>query len=81
MLNLLQTLYACIKGTATDKGALVRVIMSRAEVDMNEIQKVFKKKYGVELMIAMSESLPSGDYGELVLALATKTCRVPDGSV
>lgn len=76
-----ETLYACVKGTATDKGALVRVIMSRAEVDMNEIQKVFKKKYGVELKIAMSESLPSGDYGELVLALATKTCRVPDGSV
>lgn len=76
-----ETLYACIKGTTTDKGALVRVIMSRAEVDMNEIQKVFKKKYGKELIIAISESLPSGDYGELVLALATKTCKVPDGSV
>lgn len=77
---LVQTLYACLKGTTRDKGAVVRVMVSRAEVDMNEIQRVFKKKYGVELKNAVSESLPSGDYRELVLALETKICTATAGS-
>ncbi|KAL3535975.1 hypothetical protein ACH5RR_004436 [Cinchona calisaya] len=74
-----ETLHGCIKGTITDKGAMMRVMVSRAEVDLTEIQGVFKKKYGVELKIAVRESLPSGDYRELVFALATKTCTATGG--
>ncbi|KAA8518406.1 hypothetical protein F0562_015880 [Nyssa sinensis] len=68
-----KTLYASIKGTTTDKGALLRVMVNRAEVDMDEIQKVFKKKYGMELRDAIFENIPSGDYRDFLISIATKT--------
>ncbi|KAK2976896.1 hypothetical protein RJ640_024730 [Escallonia rubra] len=62
------------KGATMEKGSLARVMVSRAEVDMNEIQVVFKKKYGMELRDAICESIPSGgDYRDFLVALATKT--------
>ncbi|KAF5735162.1 putative Annexin 8 [Tripterygium wilfordii] len=69
-----KALYGSIKGiTATDKDALVRVIVSRTGcVDMEEIQRDFKKKFGVELRDAICENIPSGDYRDLLVALATK---------
>ncbi|KAK3029985.1 hypothetical protein RJ639_038084 [Escallonia herrerae] len=69
-----KTLYRSIKGATMEKGSLARVMVSRAEVDMNEIQMVFKKKYGMELRDAIWESIPSGGaYRVFVVALATKT--------
>lgn len=81
-----QKLYASIKGwtssSSSDKGALVRVIVSRAEVDMDEIQRVFKKKHGIELRDAISSlvrenhnipSETSGDYTDFLVALASKS--------
>lgn len=67
-----KTLYASIKGTRVDKAAVARVLVSRAEVDMDEIQRIFKKKYGMELRDAICESIPSGDYRDFLVALATK---------
>ncbi|KAI3993836.1 hypothetical protein MKX01_002849 [Papaver californicum] len=46
-------LHSCIKGTTTDKGALARVIVSRAEIDMDEIRRVFKNKYEIQLKDAI----------------------------
>lgn len=81
-----QILYASIKGwtsSSGDKGALlVRVMVSRAEVDMDEIQRVFKKKHGIELRDAISSlvrenhnipSETSGDYTDFLFALASKS--------
>ncbi|XP_057505693.1 uncharacterized protein LOC130788987 [Actinidia eriantha] len=71
-----QTLYGSIKGLTKDKGDLARVMMSRSEVDMDEIQRVFRKKYGMEVREAMCEresNIPSGDYRDFLVALATKT--------
>ncbi|KAF2306907.1 hypothetical protein GH714_022452 [Hevea brasiliensis] len=68
-----KALYASIRGTTADRGALTRVMMSRADVDMDEIQGMFKKKYEMELRDAICESIPSGDYREFLVALATKT--------
>lgn len=59
-------------GTRVDKGAVARVLVSRTEVDMDEIQRIFKKKYGMELRDAICESIPSGDYRDFLVALATK---------
>nr|AKA87342.1 Ann10 [Manihot esculenta] len=67
-----KALYASIRGTTTDRGALARVMMSRAEIDMDEIQDFFKKKFGMELRDAISEAIPSGDYRDFLVALATK---------
>lgn len=68
-----KTLYASIKETAKDKGALRRVLMSRAGADMDEISRFFKKKYGMELTEAIRESIPSGDYRDILIALAANS--------
>ncbi|XP_059646490.1 uncharacterized protein LOC132293161 [Cornus florida] len=69
---LAKTLYASIKGITADNGGLARVMVSRAEVDMDEIQGVFKKKYGMELKDSICESISSGDYTDFLVALATR---------
>ncbi|CAL5435731.1 unnamed protein product [Camellia sinensis] len=68
-------LYASIKGITTEKVGLTRVMMNRGEVEMEEIERVFKKKYGMELSEAIceSENIPSGDYRHFLVALATRT--------
>ncbi|KAI3443376.1 hypothetical protein Pfo_000041 [Paulownia fortunei] len=68
-----KVLCGCLKGTTTDKGAMVRIMVSRAEVDMDEIQRAFKKKYGVELKNVICESIPEGNHRDFLVALATKT--------
>ncbi|EYU18179.1 hypothetical protein ABFS82_10G067000 [Erythranthe guttata] len=68
-----KVLYGCLKGTTIDEGAMVRVMVSRAEVDMNEIQKEFKKKYGIELKNMICEILPHGNLRDFLVALANKT--------
>ncbi|CAL9024232.1 unnamed protein product [Prunus brigantina] len=64
-------LYASIKGSMTDKGALARVMVNRAEVDMDEIQREFKRQHGIELRDALcdSDKIPSGDYRDFLVAL------------
>jgi hypothetical protein len=47
--------------------------MSRADVDMDEILRVFRKKYCKELKDAICESIPSGVYRDFLVVLATKT--------
>ncbi|KAK6942478.1 Annexin repeat [Dillenia turbinata] len=68
-----KTLNASIKSMVKDDGALARVLISRAEVDIEEIQKMFKKKYGMELRDAICERVPSGDYRNFLAALVTST--------
>lgn len=60
-----------------DKSALGRIIVSRAEVDMKEIQDVYQKKYGMKLYDAICESIPEGDYRDFLRALVT---RLPSSS-
>ncbi|XAR64855.1 hypothetical protein NMG60_11008729 [Bertholletia excelsa] len=67
-----KALYSSIKGVTRDKGALARVMMGRAEVDLDEIQKVFEEKYGMELREAIyeSESIQSGAFRDFLVALS-----------
>ncbi|KAL3644123.1 hypothetical protein CASFOL_012055 [Castilleja foliolosa] len=67
-----KVLYGCLKGTTTDKGAMARVMVSRAEVDMDEIHKKLKKKYEVDLNNVICESIPHGSYRDLLVAMANK---------
>ncbi|TYI47752.1 hypothetical protein E1A91_D13G196100v1 [Gossypium mustelinum] len=66
-------LFASIKGMTADRGAITRVMVSRSETEMDEIQRVFKEKYGIELRETICNSIPSGDYRDFLLALANKT--------
>lgn len=65
--------YASTQGTSMDKGALARVMVSRAEIDMDQIQGIFEKKYGMKLKDAITESTLPQDFKEFLIALANKT--------
>ncbi|KAL6005139.1 hypothetical protein ACLOJK_005701 [Asimina triloba] len=70
------------KGRTTDKSALARVMVSRAEMDMDEIKEIFHRKYGMKLHDAICESIPKGEYRDFLLALATtRLCSVFYASV
>ncbi|XVE62551.1 hypothetical protein DITRI_Ditri06bG0126900 [Diplodiscus trichospermus] len=75
--NYYAKMFASIKGKTADRGTLARVMVSRAEIDLAEIQRVFKVKYGIELTEAIRESIPSGDYRDILLTLASKTITAP----
>lgn len=49
------------------------MLVSRAELDMDEIQRVFKKNYEIEIREAICDHIPSGDYRDFLLALAAKS--------
>nr|GME10408.1 annexin A13-like [Ipomoea batatas] len=70
-----QMLYTCLNGRRVDKGGLVRIMISRAEIDLDEIQLMFKNKHGLELKDAICESIPQGDYREFLVMLATKPSK------
>ncbi|KAH9626763.1 hypothetical protein KSS87_022077 [Heliosperma pusillum] len=59
-----------MKGGETSKGSLTRLMLNRAEIDMGDIKKVYRKKYGVELKDTISQTIPLGDYRDFILALA-----------
>ncbi|CAJ1947924.1 unnamed protein product [Sphenostylis stenocarpa] len=63
-------LYTSIKG---ETKILARALVSRAEVDIDEIRRVFKEKYEKELADVIREGLPSGDYRDFLVALATRS--------
>ncbi|XP_068502066.1 uncharacterized protein [Phaseolus vulgaris] len=66
-------LYTSIKG---ETKVFARALVSRAEVDMDEIRRVFKEKYDKELADVICEGLPSGDYRDFLVALATRSCCI-----
>ncbi|XP_027357203.1 annexin A13-like [Abrus precatorius] len=68
-----KALYTSIKGEKRDIGSLVRALVSRAEVDMNDIRRVFKEKYEKELADVICEGIPPGDYRDFLVALATRS--------
>ncbi|XP_022975266.1 annexin D8-like [Cucurbita maxima] len=68
-----KVVYKSIKGEENDNGALRRVLVSRAEVDLDEIQRAFKGKYGIQLRGAIHESIFCEDYRDFLVALAIKT--------
>ncbi|XP_028766867.1 annexin A13-like [Neltuma alba] len=68
-----KALYNSTKGGTIDTGTLVRTLISRAEIDMDEIKRVFKQKYAKELGDVIYQSIPSGDLRDFLVALATRT--------
>ena len=60
-----------IKGFGTNDTILIRVLVSRDEIDINRIKRYYKQLYTKELYDAVSEDV-SGDYKNLLLALIGK---------
>ncbi|XP_034266130.1 annexin A1 [Pantherophis guttatus] len=63
-----EKLYLAMKGSGTRHRTLNRIMVSRAEIDMNEIKGFYKKKYGVSLCQAILDET-KGDYEKILVAL------------
>ncbi|KAL5015732.1 hypothetical protein ScPMuIL_005321 [Solemya velum] len=63
-----ERLYKSMKGAGTKDSTLIRVVVSRSEVDMSEIKQEFQRKYGKTLG-SFIKGDTSGDYRKLLLAL------------
>jgi len=63
-----ERLYSCMKGAGTKDKVLIRVIVSRCEVDMVQIKEEFQRKYGKSLG-SFIKGDTSGDYKKILMAL------------
>ncbi|XP_053125171.1 annexin A4 [Hemicordylus capensis] len=63
-----ERLYKSMKGLGTDDDTLIRVMVSRCEIDMIEIKAEFKRAYGKSLY-SFIKGDTSGDYRKILLAL------------
>ena len=61
-------IHKAIKGLGTNDTILIRVLVSRDEIDINRIKRYYKQLYQKELYQAVSEDV-SGDYRALLLEL------------
>uniref|UniRef100_U3FXH4 Annexin n=1 Tax=Micrurus fulvius TaxID=8637 RepID=U3FXH4_MICFL len=63
-----EKLYLAMKGSGTRDKTLIRIMVSRAEIDMNEIKGFYKEKYKVSLCQAILDET-KGDYEKILVAL------------
>ncbi|XP_003408226.2 annexin A13 [Loxodonta africana] len=63
-----ECLYKSMEGTGTDEETLIRIILTRAEVDLQGIKAKFQEKYQKSLS-DMVRSDTSGDFQKLLVAL------------
>lgn len=63
-----QELQASMKGLGTDDKALIRILVSRSEIDLENVKAEFLKKYG-ETLANWVEDDTSGDYKKLLLKI------------
>nr|XP_060165602.1 annexin A4 isoform X2 [Globicephala melas] len=63
-----ERLYKSMKGLGTDDNTLIRVMVSRAEIDMLDIRANFKRLYGKSLY-SFIKGDTSGDYKKVLLIL------------
>ncbi|XP_065095751.1 annexin B10-like [Ochlerotatus camptorhynchus] len=64
-------LYEAMRGLGTDDAALIRIIVSRAEIDLENIKEEFERMYGKTLANAV-KSETSGDYERTLCELIEK---------
>ena len=65
-----ERLYKSMKGLGTDDRTLIRVVVSRCEVDMVQIKQEFQKAYGKTLESFIKDDC-SGDYKKILIQLCT----------
>jgi len=63
-----ERLYHSMKGLGTKDKTLIRIVVSRSEIDLGDIKKAFEEKYGKTLSSFISGET-SGDYKKVLLAL------------
>uniref|UniRef100_T1J8K7 Annexin n=1 Tax=Strigamia maritima TaxID=126957 RepID=T1J8K7_STRMM len=63
-----ERLHDIMKGPGTDDTSLIRIIVSRAELDLQSIKEKYRDMYGKELAEAVADDT-SGDYRKLLLKI------------
>ncbi|XP_072261888.1 annexin A5 [Pyxicephalus adspersus] len=63
-----ETLHRAMKGAGTDDDTLIRVMVSRSEIDMLDIRKEYRMHYGKSLLQAIKGDT-SGDYRNTLLLI------------
>ncbi|XP_040420285.1 annexin A7 isoform X2 [Cygnus olor] len=63
-----ERLYYSMKGAGTDDSTLIRIIVTRSEIDLVQIKQVFTQMYQ-KTLASMISSDTSGDYRRLLLAI------------
>lgn len=63
-----ERLYYSMKGAGTDDSSLVRIIVTRSEIDLAQVKQVFAQMYQKTLGTMISSDT-SGDYRRLLLAI------------
>uniref|UniRef100_A0A7N8Y6D9 Annexin A5a n=1 Tax=Mastacembelus armatus TaxID=205130 RepID=A0A7N8Y6D9_9TELE len=67
-----ERLYKSMRRAGTDDDTLMRIMVSRSEVDMLDIRASFKKMYGVSLYTTIQVHLTYGEYQKVVVSLSLK---------
>ncbi|CAH1452243.1 unnamed protein product [Lactuca virosa] len=62
-----------MKGKTTNESSLERIITSQSEINMKNIRKLYKNIYEMDLRDAIIESIPIGDYRDLLVRLTMKS--------
>ncbi|XP_064621372.1 annexin A6-like [Lineus longissimus] len=70
--HFVQLIQNSFDGFGTDERPLIRIIVSRSEVDLGAIKKQYKEKYGKSLVDAV-RSETSGDFKDCLLAIVNKS--------
>lgn len=61
-------LFKCMKGAGTDDPTLIRILITRSEIDLENIKAVYEQKYHKELSEAIKDDT-SGDYQKILLKI------------
>ncbi|XP_040273008.1 annexin A1-like [Bufo bufo] len=61
--------FLAMKGSGTKHKDLIRLLVSRSEIDLKEVKTYYKRIYGKSLRQAIMEEKLKGDYETIVLAL------------
>ncbi|CAG5114608.1 unnamed protein product, partial [Candidula unifasciata] len=57
----------CVEGIGTSEDRLTRIIVTRSEIDMEEIEHAYKSKYGKKLIEEIEQEC-GGDYKKMLIA-------------
>ncbi|KAG5213414.1 hypothetical protein JEQ12_009200, partial [Ovis aries] len=63
-----EKLHQAMKGVGTRQKTLIRIMVSRSEIDMNDIKACYQKLYGISLCQAILDET-KGDYEKILVAL------------
>ncbi|XP_067614445.1 annexin B9 isoform X4 [Eurosta solidaginis] len=65
-----ERLYESMHGMGTKDKTLIRIVVSRSEIDLGDIKEAFQNKYGKSLESWIKDDV-GGDYGKILITLAS----------